>query len=92
MIAWPLRKVEKADPPVGSATSFCTVAPGSSTEEKEKPTRATFPSKAVESIKYVGSCVLHKPFVLSLDIKAGGDTCSWSCLALMVLWISSHGA
>lgn len=74
VMTWPLRKAENSDPLVYSAASFCTVAPGSATDEKEKPTRPTFPAKAVESIKYVGNCVLNKPFVLSLDIKAGGDT------------------
>lgn len=67
MITWPLGKAENSGPPVCSATSFCTVAPGSSTGKKEKPTRLPFPSKAVESVKFVGSCILHKPFVLSLD-------------------------
>lgn len=88
---WPLRTTENSGPPVCSATSFQAVAPGSSTGHREKPTRPTFPFWAIESLQFVGSCVPHKAFGLSFDIKAVGDTCSWSYLGLMAPWSSGHG-
>lgn len=86
-----LRTTENSGPPVCYATSFQAVAPGSSTDHREKPTRPTFPFWAIESLQFVGSCVPHKAFGLSFDIKAVGDTCSWSYLGLMAPWSSGHG-
>lgn len=81
---WPLRKAENSGPPLALPSKLWHLAAPAGQREKK-------PSRTMESLKFVESRVFNKPFVLTLDIKAGGDTCSWSCLGLMALWVSGLG-